>query len=216
MARLDPEEYNGQLHQRLIQGDPLAPSDLTEMYLEEVVRRLRLRAGTVTDETLLLDAATDALLTYAQQPTKFDPSKSSLLNYLTMSALGDLRNMLARDRRRKRREVPLEDVEHSLSDENSLVEEIDDALLERYGVTTPEDKAALQRKIEEEFPSIRDRQLLFLMLHGERRTVAYSALLGIQDRDPKEQRRTVKRHKDRLTKRLQRLRGKLNEQKQGC
>lgn len=211
MANRSRLEQAHQLHQRLLQGDPLAPAELVETFMEELVRRLRARARPLRDDDLILDASTDTLLAYAQQPTKFDPAKSSLLTYLTMSAYGDLLNMLAREYRKKKREIPLEDVEHSLSVGNNMVEEAEDEVLERYGISTIE-KALLLRRVVEEFPDPVDRQLLNLMLSGERKTTAYSAVLGIQDSDRGEQKQIVKRHKDRLTKRLQRLGGKFREQ----
>jgi RNA polymerase sigma-70 factor (ECF subfamily) len=212
MIRRNQDAYARHLHQRLLQRDPVAPAELAEAFLEVLVRRVRARARSTQDDSLVYDAVVDALLAYVQEPAKFDPAKSSLLTYLTMSAYGDLRNALARERRRKKREVPLEDVEHRLSVGNSPVEAIEDAILERYGISTPEGRTVLLRRVSEEFPDPQDRRLLDLMLHDERKTAAYSAVLGIQGSSPEEQRQTVKRHKDRITKRLQRLRGKLREQ----
>ena len=216
MASRDRENYAQQLHQRLLQDDPLAPAEVVEAFLEELVRRLgaRARAIQLPDDSVILDAATDALLTYVQKPATFDPTRSSLMTYLTMSAYGDLLNLLARESRRKRREIPFEDVEYSLPDGNSTVEGGEDQILERYGITTAKEKATLLRRVAQEFPDPRDRQLLDLMFQGERKTGAYSAVLGIQDHDYKEQQRMVKRHKDRITKRLQRLGGKLRGQQQ--
>jgi RNA polymerase sigma-70 factor, ECF subfamily len=205
------QEHAYQLHQRLIQGDPLAPAELVETFIEELARRVRARAGPLNDDTLVRDAATDAMLAYLQQPQKVDLTKSGLLTYLTMSAYRDLLNMLARESRRKKREVPLEDVEHTLSVGNNTME---DDVLEKYGVFTFEGKASLLQWVAEEFPDPVDRQLLDLMLSGERKTAAYSAMLGIQDSKPEEQRRIVKRHKDRLIKRLQRLGGRFREQRE--
>ncbi|MGI8551651.1 MAG: hypothetical protein ACR2PL_12830, partial [Dehalococcoidia bacterium] len=60
--------------------------------------------------------------------------------------------------------------------------------------------------ILEQFPDVRDRRLLELILAGERRTAAYAPLLGIAAEPVEEQKRLVKRAKDRLGKRLERLR----------
>ena len=201
-------------HQHASGDLPLASEELAEEFLGEVVRRLRARARWVKDDTFILDAATYALLAYAQQPGRFDPAKSSLMTYLTMSAYRDLLNSFSREQRRKSQEFPFEDVEHSLPDGNSIVEGFGDGLLEQYGINTPEEKAALLNQVAEAFPDPRDRQLLNLMLWGERKASAYYGVLGIQHLDQKERQRIVKRHKDRITKRLQRLGGKLREQKQ--
>lgn len=129
MNRQDQAEYTLQLHQRLLHGDPVASSEFAEAFLEELVLRLRARAaraGYAADDTLIKDAAVDALLNYFREPTKFDPNRSGLMTYLTMSAHGDLINLLARESRRTRREVPLEDVEHGLSSGNNVVEGLED------------------------------------------------------------------------------------------
>ncbi|MBI4336485.1 MAG: sigma-70 family RNA polymerase sigma factor [Chloroflexi bacterium] len=214
MTNQGQQEHARQLHERLLSGDPLAPVEMVETFIAELVRRVRARARQVNDDTIALDAATDALLEYIQHPERFDPNKSGLLTYLTMSAYGNFLNMLARESRRKKREVPLEDVEHILSIGNNIPEEAEDDILEKHGISTPDEKASFHRRVMEEFPDHVDRQLLSLMLSGERKTTAYSAVLGIQGSDVEEQRRLVKRHKDRLTKRLQRLGGTLREQKQ--
>ncbi len=180
------EELAGQLHQRLLQGDPLAPSELAEAFLEELVRRLRLRARYVHDDDLVRDAATDALLDYAQHPSKFNPDKSSLLSYLTMAAHRDLLNMLDREKRKRRHEVNLlEGVEHDPSSGNSMIEGIE-AWWEQYGFASPQEKDDLLRKVFELFSEPQERKVLELIICGERRTSAYNQVLGIENLDPKE------------------------------
>ena len=49
-----------------------------------------------------------------------------------------------------------------------------------------------------------DRELAALMIDGERCTEKFAALLGITDLPASQQRKTVKRHKDRIMKILQR------------
>ena len=202
MSKPDQEEAE-RLHSRLLQGDPVAPADLAEAFLEQIVRRLRIRVF-VKDETLIVDAATDALLAYVREPAKFDHTRSDLLRYLTMSARGDLLNQLAKEQRRMRHQVSLDDVEHRLVVGNSDTEEEQD-VLERHGIATREARVEILRRVAEAFPDPDDRRVLDLMLRGVRRTTSYSEVLAIQDKPPEEQRRIVKRHKDRITKRLQRI-----------
>lgn len=207
------EEPAGQLHQRLLQGDRLAPLELAEAFLEELVRRLRLRAPYVHDEALLRDAAADALMDYIQHPSKFNPNKSSLLSYLTMAARRDLLNMLDREKRKRRHEVNLpEGVENSPPSGNSMIEGIE-AWWEQYGFASPQEKDDFLRKVFELFSDPQERKVLELIICGERRTSAYSQMLGIENLDPKAQQRAVKRYKDRIIKRLKRLRGKFREQR---
>ena len=216
-ARREQDAHAHELHHRLVEGDPLAPSELVGAFSEELVRRVRARAQITNDDFIVYDAVTDALLAYAQQPTKYNPTKSGLLTYLTMSAYGDYLNMLARERRREKREIPLEYVEHRLDAGNNLIEDlliedVLDTVMEREGILTPEERIRLLQQVSERFPDPQDRQILNLMLLGERKTAAYSAELGILDSDKNEQRRIVKRHKDRLSKRLKRLGEKLRDQ----
>ena len=206
MEGIEREEYARQLHTRLLQLDPVAPADFAEAFLDELVRRLRAKAGSGYEETVIQDAATDALMDYVQHPSKYNPRKSALLTYLTMAAYRDLLNIIAKEQRRRRREVPLQVVEETLNGRNNIVEPGDQVL---NGMTETE-KAELLRMINETFPDSRDRAFLELMMDGERRTTIFSDILGIQSLSLDEQRKIVKRHKDRITKRLQRLGGKIH------
>jgi RNA polymerase sigma-70 factor (ECF subfamily) len=206
MSGIEREEYARQLHARLLQLDPVAPAEFAEAFLDELVRRLRAKAGSGSEETLLHDASTNALLDYVQHPSKFNHRKSALLTYLTMAAYRDLLNMLAKEQRRRRREVPLQSVEETLSDGNNTIE-LENQVLD--GMTATK-RTELLRTVAETFPDARDRALLDLMMNGEWRTAAFCDVLGIQTLTPDEQRKIVKRHKDRITKRLQRLGGKIH------
>jgi RNA polymerase sigma-70 factor (ECF subfamily) len=206
MHGIEREEHARQLHARLLQLDPVAPAEFAEAFLDELVRRLRAKAGPGYEETLFHDAATDALIDYIQHPSKFNPRKSALLTYLTMAAYRDLLNIIAKEQRRRRHEVQLQDVEETLSAGNNIIEPEDQVL---NGITMTE-RAELLRMVAETFPDSCDRAFLELMVNGERRTTIFSDVLGIQSSPPDEQRKIVKRHKDRITKRLQRLRGKIH------
>jgi RNA polymerase sigma-70 factor (ECF subfamily) len=208
MNGTERDEYARQLHTRLLKLDPIAPAEFAESFLEELIRRLWAKAGPGHEETLIRDAATDALLDFIQHPSKFNPKKSAVLTYLTMAAYRDLLNMIAKKQRRRRREVSLQVVEETLNRGNNLIEpeiEIEHVL---NGVTA-EKKAEIIQMVAETFPDPCDRALLALMMDGERKTSAYCKVLGIQSIDPGEQKKVVKRHKDRITKRLQRLGGKI-------
>lgn len=208
MSDKEKEEYARQLHARLIQLDPLAPAEFAVAFLDELFRRLKARAASSSDETFLRDATTDALLDYIQHPTKYNPKKSALLTYLTMAAYRDLLNMFAKEKRRRRRELPLDIVEEIPDDGNNQIEEYENKVLESL---TAAERAKILSQIEETFPGKQERELLDLIIHGERKTDKYSEILGIQNLTPDEQRKIVKRHKDRITKRLQRLGGKVRE-----
>lgn len=200
------EEYARQLHARLLEGDPAAPGDFAEAFLGELVQRLRAKARPSCEDASVRDAATDALLDYVQHPSKFKPNKSALMTYLTMAAYRDLLNSVAKEQRRRCREVPLQVVEETLDQGNNEVEPENGVL---DGMTA-EKRTELLQTVSKMFPDARDRAFLELMMNGERKTSAFCRVLGIQTLTPDEQRRAVKRHKDRITKRLQRLGGKVN------
>jgi len=205
------KDFGEQVHQRLLQGDPTAPSEVILAYLGPLTRRLRQRFPDVKDETLIQDAVTDALFRYVQSPGRFNPTKSSLSSYLTMAARGDLLNALARERRRSARQVPIETVAEAALPGNTLRGHEDVKALAEEGMTA----SPLMQRVLEKVPDPRDREMLKLMLAGERKTIRYAGLLQIEHRSEAEQRRIVKRHKDRLKKRLQRLGVRLREETTG-
>lgn len=186
------------LHLRLLAEDPTAAGDCIERWLPELIRHLAIRNPQVaaTDEHLLATAAIDALLDYTQRPHKYDPQRSQLRGYLLMLAQGDLRNELDRIRRWRKKVVPIEPVELTLPDRNSNFEGVVDTKIDAQEVL----ESVLQ-KIDEPM----NRRILALMLHGERATSEYAQALGIQNLPEKEQRAIVKRHKDRIGRRLERL-----------
>jgi RNA polymerase sigma-70 factor (ECF subfamily) len=157
------------------------------------------------DDTIIQDAATDAILNYAERPRQFDPAKSKLFSYLVMAARGDLRNALAKQRRRERREVLHNRVEDLPLARNLVEEESESA--SGAGETTSLEE--VRRAVEMVITDPTDRRLVELMLDGERRTEAFANVLGIAHLANEQQRQMVKQHKDRLKKRLERLGVKL-------
>ncbi len=210
-ASTDEGSFVAAIHERLLDRDPTAPAELVERYLVPLVRRLRRRQPEVHDDTLLDDAVTDALLDYIEHPDRYDPSKRVLLGYLTMAANGDLLNALEKERRRRRRESSLDRVEETRGDRNETIADTNAAAeMERV----EQDRArvaAMEEAVRSVVPDPRDRRLMRLMLEGERTTAVYARVLGIEHQDRTLQTRDVKRHKDRLKKRLARLGARLHE-----
>lgn len=66
------------------------------------------------------------------------------------------------------------------------------------------DSQKVREEIYKLFPETRDLAILKLILAGEKKTEAFAKVLEIEDRSPQEKRREVKRHKDRIQKRLER------------
>jgi RNA polymerase sigma-70 factor (ECF subfamily) len=147
------------------------------------------------DEELVADAVTDTILALITHPSSYDPQRGNLSSYLWMSARGDLNNALERRNRQRDREIPTDPVE-LLADKRN------------FGMEAPASESGMETEIGQALASATDpldRRMLVLMLHGERRTEAYAEVIGVADRTPPEQRRIIKRHKDRIKKRLRRL-----------
>lgn len=198
------------LHARLLQRDPLAPSDLAVGYLEPLCAWLdRQNEFRDIDRDVLRTVTIDLILSVAERPEQYDPERLGLEAYLRMAVRGDVRNARASERRRIERLVPLgdpEDVELSRAARNSLVE----------GPADPADVVAEAEAVDANtIAAIRGHfddaewEVVQLMMESERRTSVFAPILGLSDRPRAEQEREVKRTKDRLWKRLQRLRTKV-------
>lgn len=132
-------------------------------------------------------------MSYLKRPEQYDPSKRSLLGFLAMAAEGDLRNALAKIKRRTKIEVSMENVDLQVPDGNNDV-----------GSALDIDEEQIRGGIQALFPDPLDQSMASLVLEGERSTKAYAQVLGIEGLPLAEQRVEVKRHKDRIKKKLER------------
>ena len=194
------------LHQRLLAGDPIAPSDLAVAYLGYLGRYLRERNPAIDDE-FCQTAAEDALMALSKRPQSYDPARATLVAYLRLSAQGDLRNLLARERRHRGRQANLQAVELSgvvgkevgddTYDPAVLVEareSVSEVVRQRLAIPA----GVLQGLTPGEITALQ------LMAEGERRTPPFAEAMGITALPLAQQRHEVKRVKDRLKKRLER------------
>lgn len=193
------------LHQRLIADDPTASSDIAEAYLDWLATELERRYPWV-DPHLCTDAAIEALVTYFGRPQVYDPERGALQTYLRMAAVNDLKNAQAKDRRHTSRQATLEAVELSPSRRKYLQDTASDpaAVIDlQETIRERAEQQAVPPAVAETLAP-EEAQVLTLMREGERKTAVYASVLGIEHLAPAEQRREVKRVKDRLTKRLER------------
>ncbi len=192
-------------HQRLLAGDPVAPSELAEEYLYHLSNHLKLKFPKA-DSAIRDEAAADACLKYASQPESYNPAQRSLWGYLKMSAEGDVRNAQAKQRRdqfRFERLVKFEGVELFTADGNNTIEE-DFLMQEELTERIINLKAKTRSEAEAIAETALDQTLLHLLQAGVRRTEEYARILQITQLRPAEQKRIVKNHKDRLRVRLKR------------
>jgi hypothetical protein len=190
------DKWQSKIHERLLAGDVTAPAELSEGLIGPLLQRLTKKYPKLRDPDLLYDAVTDALMSYIKRPTQFDPGKRSLIGFLCMAAEGDLLNALAKDKRRRHKEIPLEDVELGVAAGNSKIEE-------GNSETEPE-REKLRQALPRLFGDPKDLVIVELMIAGERTTEVFVKVLELQHLPLDQQRREVKRHKDRLKKRLER------------
>jgi hypothetical protein len=195
------EELGKELHQRMIGRDPIAFAEIAESYLPLVTDKLAKRYPTLYDPDLINTAVVDAFYSYLDKPERYRPEKGSLVNYLLISAEGDLRNLLARDKNKNY--IPLdEDVELSEVNGEYIVETAilnsEDNVEELVIAKT----SLVWGLIKEHLPDLRDQEICKLLMENIRETEEFSKILGLQDLSIEEQRVIVKRHKDRIKKTL--------------
>ena len=197
---LDTDDDGGRaLHARLLRRDPTATVDLAETCLGPLVAWLR-RAFRHEDDALLETVATDLILKFGVQPEQYDPDRSSLPAYLRMAARRDVGHARDKERRRSSRLTLLEDVELQPPSRNTLwLERANPADIVAEALSTDRVEAVRAHFDEHEW------EVVQLIGEGERRTEVFAELLGLESSPRAERDRAVKRVKDRLKKRLQRV-----------
>jgi DNA-directed RNA polymerase specialized sigma24 family protein len=199
-----PEEAL-RLYRCHLEGDPTASNDLADAFLEPLIAWLT-KTNPRCPPEVCEDAAADALLALLRNPQSFAPGRKSLEGYLRMSAQGDLRSLLARERNRALKQVPWEVVEH-LPDGGKYLGRTDDPSLplqvEEQARGAAEEEAARER----EGWSAQEWEARKLMHAKEWRTAVFAQQCGLAHLPFREQQREVKRLKDRVKKREQRAGG---------
>jgi hypothetical protein len=175
--------------------------DVCAVYLRPLCEWLVAHNPTI-DEQLCQEAVEQALLTYVSAPGQYDPARADLGRYLRMSAQGDLRNLLRRERRHHRQRISWNAVELGVEagnmsgrDEEPLV------LLERNEESAQ--RSALLQRVREGCTPVEQRAF-DLMVAGERNREAFAVALELTHLGVEEQEDEVKRVKDRLKSRLKR------------
>jgi RNA polymerase sigma factor (sigma-70 family) len=204
------EQFDRQIHARLLAGDVTAPAELAEAYLQEIERRLGKKFARVHDQALLAESAAEAILGFSKNPQNYDPTKLSLASFLRMAAERDLLNALRRERPHLGKEILSDDVEEAVLSRNSHSEgSVRYAVEEKLIASLDLDTA--RRTLDTHFRDPLDRKLLELLRSGERSTTAYADILGINTLSAKQQKAIVKQHKDRITKEIERLGAKRHD-----
>lgn len=191
--RATPEELH--IHNLLIEGDQTAPAVVAEYCLTRLINKLE-RAFPYIDKSLVWDVASDALLEYVENPVVYEPHRRTLVGYLYMVARGDLLNELqkrARVRRHEKIEDPVE-LGHIGGNTIERGNAPDQELLDQE----------LEGRIEVLLRDPLEREVLLLMMEGERDHEVFAKAMKIEHLSVEEQRIIVKRMKDKLKIRLRR------------
>lgn len=189
------------LHQRLMAGGVTAPAEIAEAYLPGLIAHMEERNRGVNDLHLPATAAIDALQNYLQRPKQYNPEMATLETYLRMAAQGDLLNAL----KKQSRELKYQGGERVVELDAPSVEDQVEANV-GLGVEEQVETRTSQvwSQIEALVPDPTDREIVRLMMARVRKTEEYARVLGITALAHQEQEQQVKRHKDRLKKRLMR------------
>jgi DNA-directed RNA polymerase specialized sigma24 family protein len=197
-----PERYDSAqlrtLHRRLCNGDRTAPEEVARLLLPPLVQEIS-RQFSQTDEHVIWDGVSDAILDYCAQPDSFDEKRNVPLDrFLRIAAWRNVANAVRGEKRRKARE---EKAVHAYGEPSVELESAVGNLLQQ------EKDEQHQTKLMNALQSETDQQILALRLQGERRTEAFAKILGISHMSVNDQRRAVKRAKDRIDKLLRRQLG---------
>lgn len=189
-----------EIHRRLGEGDPTASADLIQtLYGPLIGHALKKHRAFGLDGDGARDLALGVLVQLIEAPQRFDPARGNLFGYLCMALDGDAKNLGQKAAKR----VEL------FSGYAVEVEQVGGNTYEMK----PEDRLDAKRIMELHADKIvtedGDRAVLELYLSEEAEYAAYAEALGIADWPQKERDAEVKRRRDRIEKRLQRLRDKL-------
>lgn len=188
------------VHGRLLAGDPTASADMFELVYGPLIgHAIKKHTAFGMDEDRARDLAVGVLASIVERPAIFDPQKGSLFGFLCMMLDGDAKNA-GRDEANRQEKISEFAVEVEQVGGNSYV-------------TSPETRVDAERIMSQYRAEIvveeGDHEVLRLILEEEREYEAYALALGISHLPPELMRAEVKRRKDRIEKRLQRLKDRL-------
>ena len=192
------------MHQRLLSGDPVARADVIATLYDDVVRGVQRRARDDCDPAIAEEQAGEALLQYAEDPSRYDPDRGSLHDYLVMIGHSRYRDARRYDRRHGA-ELP------SLSDPRiaAVADRADESVMDE--LIADLDAAQLKGDLIAHFDNPHDRAAAEMMLDGVPGWEPYVEALGLGSLSQEQQRTEVYRVKSRVKKRLQRLGGSFHE-----
>lgn len=180
------------LFQRLVQREETASSELFSLFYDDFFKYFRKPFNNQLNEDDLKDLIADSFFKFIDQPNKYDPTKGSLKKYLQADVRGDILNQL---KKKSIRYVELDD-----DFRNSMVREDNPEII----FMNKELLEKVEAKLRDWFENEDDLKIAWNIVREVRETEHYSNILGLQNRPMNEQKKEVKRHKDRIKKQLER------------
>lgn len=176
--------------------------------LDELSGRPRFRR---VDPGWIADAVTEALFEYCRKPDRFDPARGRTLDrYIALAAHRNVLNAIRSARRRRNHEAIASGRKHELLENDVEVGSPAGNVLAKEAAEAAERRSA---RILELLKTDMDRRIFELQLRKERRTAVYAEVMGITHLPLAEQRKEVKRAKDRIDKLIERGLSDLDEPK---
>lgn len=195
------------LHERLLSGDPVAPAQLAETYLNPLIAFLKGTSDKSIPPDFIDEAAEDAIISLGKKPASFDPGRNPgelpLLAYLKMAARRDLQNILQKGQRQKKGSQSLETVELSEDEGKYLGVDEEPPMILQMKEEAEKAEREILAPVRQGLNAGEER-VLELILEGERKTSVFAKALGIQHLAPSEQEAEVYRVKDKLKRRIKR------------
>lgn len=189
----------GAIYQALLRGEPTASRNLVNAFSGQLYAILKHRYSVLSPEAVQ-DAVHDALLALITRPERFNPARGSLINYLVHIGTNKLNDQLRTFRRRARELAVGGSVELAEVEANA------------YGGAGTEEWAApagadlrspeVEALLLEILPDPRDRCIWEFICEGRTAVSDFAQMLEIAHLPPEDQRRQVKRHRDRVQKRV--------------
>ncbi|HTU23039.1 MAG TPA: hypothetical protein VMG10_33700 [Gemmataceae bacterium] len=192
------------VYRRLLDRDPLAPADFAAAFLKPLIAWLQCTNPGV-EPIACEEAADEAIVRFLLHPTKYDPQRLALEAFLRMAAQRDLQNLLRKERRHHQNRRDWNVVEQASEDGKYLRKDDDPSL--PLQIEEARQRQAPSDTMQQQMTDV-ERRFWEQMQQGERRHAVFAAILGVTHLPIPEQKRQVKRVKDRLKKRKERAGGK--------
>lgn len=185
------------IHQRLLDGSPTAPRELVDTFAERLYRILKRSFSLLPDE-LVQDGAHDALLALIRNPGMYRKGRGTLANLLVEIGKKKLIDEVRRITRREKRVTTVGgDVELEQEEAKHPLERMEG------GEPLPREVEMLLREI---LPDERDRAVWELVCDGRTPVEEFAAVLGLAHLPYLQMKVEVKRHRDRVVKKVTRRR----------